>query len=449
MAITYVGPRREVHQGTVPVVHCASDVHLGNARPTNDLTGRMKSDFIQYLFEVAYRTPVSPAGDQTHAFDLVLNGDIFDFWKAVPDPLPKENDLDLHSLADSMLRFTQILDSNNEFCVALAAILFRPFEEVGAHVIILVGNHDDPVEIHGAAVFLPVLLSRITAAAVASNLVAPADAPRYLQNISRRLFWGPTVYENRTLQLHVQHGHRWDNHNRLREDNGRSLLSEGQILVEAFINVLHDLNLLTFEYGWEQAREQAPFLQKALQRIDNLTDHLDAFDYIQSVAASSGIDVGDLLRHHFFAAFRQADQNALATLGGIPVLSDAAELLYRILPRRSIVSTLRNAAERIFNNQEPSATANQCRIALFGHSHIFDADPQPLPLPQLADTQYLNTGTWVEVLQYNPTKPLAPDQLKSYQRSALIYELSGPPRVARVLTRDRGSWAKWNDVRLP
>lgn len=445
MSYKYLKPPRILWPAHTTKVFCLSDVHLGNSRPTNDLGKSNKARLLKVLDKI--RAELVPGN--LHSFDLVLNGDTFDFWKAVPNPLPSEDGSPgiggyrLHDYQDYIHRFNEILTHNNDVITSLANILFKPDpEEMGVRLYILTGNHDDPAssQLHGTTEFRTLLVRTIAQAGIAAQKIPSFMHSAYFVGINDRVYWdAPQIYHNRRMKLHIQHGHRWDNHNILRESLNAVLWSEGQIIVEHFLNGLHDINLNTYEFGWEEAEELSPILMTTLRNIDNFTDPLNAERYAMAIAAPN-VDVKMLFRKHGLSAFWMADQKTKWTLATLPWISDVMALIYKYILRGDHVKILQKQALALLGNPIN-------KIVLLGHTHIYDAEP-PLnrsPVPQ----QYVNTGTFVDVLQYKPSNPTKPRVL-DYMKPVKVFIIP-QKKKARVQVWKGSNWDTkgWNDVILP
>jgi len=389
------------------LVFTLSDIHMGNSRPTSDLSGRNASEVVKILNSIEGQ--LNPG--QWEAFDLVFNGDTFDFWKAIPNPVPSEVSSPGHpgyrldTIEDYEQRFREILAQNQWLPLMLARIIFRPDPfEMGCHVYILGGNHDDPADPQrfGPARFKRMLVGSIVTAALQQGLVPPTPQfmAIYQAEVERRLHWGrPMIYSNPQLAVHIEHGHRWDKNNQLRRDHGQVIYSEGQILVENFMNGLHDINLSKFFFGWLDLMRGMPGpaqrkLRDGLRWIDNFTSELGCRNYL-SARFGGMAKIEEAINQDFALSQWQRDPSTWQQVL-LLTLPEVAELLYKVFFRHDQVADLQNAAQTLMNQ---SGTK---RIVVFGHSHIIDKVPVRQPAPQVVKRQYVNTGTFVDMAEFNP-----------------------------------------------
>lgn len=303
------------------------------------------------------------------------------------------------------------------------------------------------------------LLDAMAGAALSGNLIPLNGQAAYKSVLAGQVHWEleRQVYDNQTLLLHIQHGHRWDEANLPRQENGRDLLAEGHILVESFLNGLHDINLSTFQPAWEQLRDvmahkPAPHnidIAALGRSMDNFDSELGSADYLRTVIGNHGGEVDALLRNTMSATFWQMQWSALSALTSVPIISDIGELFARIgygLKRAFFIPTLRREGNNLLDGVYSGLWPTVPRVVVMGHSHIFDRDPVANPSP--ATRQYINSGTWVDVLQYDPANPSVPKRL-SYERSVRcrIVPLPGPHN--EVMIRENGSWRRQALIRLP
>jgi len=435
MAITTVAPPDVTWTSITPKIFCLSDIHLGNTRPTNDCTPARKRKLTRVLMKIGSELV---HGD-LQSFDLVLNGDIFDFWKAIPNPMPSTakppimDAFNLHSLEDYKKRFAEILESNQDIVSILTGLLYdTPDPNTGSNLYILTGNHDDPADdsMFGAGVFRQMLVDNMQA-------LAPAG---FHQEIDDRVKWGrPPIYTNRTLKVHIQHGHRWDEANLLRRDNGDIIWSEGQVLVENFLNGLHDNNINTMEFAWERLIQLHPNIVKPLQLMDNFTEHTAGMDYVNAMIPSqSRSELEALMEKHFLMTLWQANHRSAAFVATLPIpgLVGVLQALYEIVNRDHARDMLRSAAATVIG-------LGQSKIVLFGHSHIFDHIP---PLNnQTEDNQYVNTGTFVDVYKFDAS-------LGDRRRVDMLHpvKVHKPSVNAKVHAWEGNDWSQRlvNDVRI-
>ena len=169
-----------------------SDVHLWEAVSGDDLWMRYRQrrffpdDALAAL--LAKLSADVPDGD----FELVLNGDVFDF--DVPRPDGREDAA--HTEADAAQRIGRILEDHPAFVDALAGLLAR-----GHRVVFVSGNHDVQL------VFPSVragILARLEAA-TARRMPRAAPCP----NVRVRVLFRAWFHRTRD-GVHVEHGHQYD-----------------------------------------------------------------------------------------------------------------------------------------------------------------------------------------------------------------------------------------------
>lgn len=463
MSFEYIQPSTKRHTSRASELYCTSDVHLGNERWTNDLHRKHNATghagFIAFLGEVAAKvaTAAQPGNINLDVLDLVLHGDIFDFWKAIPNPLHGEHDFELHSDADYVQRFAEILDYNDDVLWQLCLVIYHHELKVGAHLYILPGNHDEASPQLIATELRPRLLRRLAAIARQNGLIPPTGEAAYVAVLEKQVHWGAEqVYDNTLLLVHIQHGHRWDNANLPRRDNNTVLLAEGQVLVESFLNGLHDLNLCTFQYPWERLREQlmaqpAPRLdlEQFGRHIDNFDSELGAADYLRALVAQHGGELDALLRNHSSATFWQMDWKGLSAATSMSLIATIGEFFAGIgyaLKRELWNPVLRQAGIDILDGKYIGVWPTVPKVVVMGHSHVFDLEPFQNPSP--ASRQYINSGTWVDVFRFDPANPTTPQRL-SYERPVHCRSVSLPSRHVEVNLREQGSWRTQALIRLP
>jgi hypothetical protein len=472
MTMEYVLPPTARYKSVAREVYCTSDVHLGNTRWTNDLHKQNNSPnfngFLTFLGEVAATVAqaAQPGNVNLNVLDLVLHGDIFDFWKAVPNPLFGEDQFHLHTEEDYVQRFREILAYNEEVLWQLCLILYHFELKVGAHVYILPGNHDAaPGQIIPNRL-RPMLLDALVRAADTGNLIPPTGQQAYRAALDGQLHWGKEeVYDNTELLLHIQHGHRWDNANLPRREDNIDMLAEGHILVESFLNGLHDINLSTFQPAWEHvrtvmARKPAPHninLAELGRRMDNFDSELGAADYLRAVISMHGGEVDTLMRNTTSATFWQMDWKVLSALASLPIIADIGELFAKLgsALRRSMFSPmLQDEGNRILDGAYSQVWPTVPKVVVMGHTHIFDEDPptsasstSSMAPPTEGTRQYINSGTWVDVLHYDSSNPQAPRALP-YDRPVHCKLIMLPGPFNEVAVRDNGHWLVHRRVKL-
>lgn len=431
MSSGYRDPTLRVMRSNASRVYCMSDIHMGNARPTNDLTGRSYIHFRNVLLKLKGTINTG----ETNKFDLVFNGDVFDFWKAIPEPLPNENDLKLGDLKKdyNLRRFQEILQYNHDIIKILAGMIFDPRYEKGMHLIILPGNHDDVFPQYERE-FRKKLIEHFIVAAYLEGIITNLNQQAtYVYELNKRLHTRYVVYWNKKLKLYIEHGHRFDDHNRLRTIDSRNIESEGQIIVEGLLNGLHDINLNQNQHLWRFYLRRNSKLRKALRLIDNFYDPLDGIQLIKKIANDSNMSQAyDLLRWDMVHNFRHAEMELIDladfVLGSYNWVQVAADVFRRNVWDRK--PTPKENAREIMNYNDSWARRStggiKPKIVIFGHTHINESDP-PLDKKNVP-RQYVNTGTFVESYETSnpPFRTVLPQWVKIEARP-LNY--AKPPRA--------------------
>lgn len=512
MAIEYDRPTTHIHvvRDTDKVISL-SDVHMGNSRPTNDLLTDHRQKVMNFL-DFIFATEMNNEGN-LRCFDLVFNGDTFDFWKAIPNPLPAEEraipftlpqppiasfpwpisipfasnmtrTYPLHSDDDYDQRFKEILEENDDIIDGLARVFYCIERKSGAYIYMLTGNHDDPAYNAKRVGKYKEMLLKALAEKIVYSLPTLGDVDNFMNTHSPRLIWDyPTAtYENRVVKTHVQHGHRWDDHNVLRKDTARNipLVSEGQILVENFLNGLHDFNLSTCVHAWEYQLEickksgHSPReLKMILRNFDNFKGFQEAVSYLEDTFNNTNPELEELFVHQIESTLYQMGWTgaslAASLINTLSLSTLVTHILTKWIRRSDSRRDWQQYAQRILTNVEDSATKNQVKVVLFGHTHLVDLQPRNQPAPNnIVDTQYVNTGTAVDLFGYGTPEgvldkvfgwlpistphPLAQKKYEKYNAfvPAKIQLKKGPPRLAEVflLSKTQRAWLATNSVRL-
>ena len=113
---------------TTPLIYIVSDLHLGPFKETDDFDlDRSKKIFVEFIKKL---------GKGEMPTVLVLNGDIFDFWKLLKISLVPER-----TTHDYRSRLIEMLKYHKEIMTALQDFL----SSTSNYLFYIVGNHDDPL----------------------------------------------------------------------------------------------------------------------------------------------------------------------------------------------------------------------------------------------------------------------------------------------------------------
>jgi hypothetical protein len=425
-----------VFRSSAEYVFCLSDIHLGNQRLTNEL---MKGEseriyFISVLDDIKqyidrYRRETSASTSELDlvvepsippTVDVVFNGDTFDVWTAIPDPLPKEGDLELGTAADYSKRFGQILDYNEDILVKITEIIVAG-GRAGSHVIFVTGNHDDPLPEY-TGIFKQLLIDKLTNMLGRGVIVPPPFEPaqsNFVNWLMSFINLGDNVYWNQKLRLYIEHGHRHDEDNMKRQiKNGNDwhdIPSKGQIIVEGTRNTQRDLNLNPLYHRWTHWFRSPHNPREARRALSlfNFYNPADWLAYLEEQLAAAGInedesDADDLLEWEIGSVFRHADKPITAglILGTPGFIADILARFIFWVKRSTFVENLRDAADTILDGSTSDDWSFRVynippRIVVFGHSHVNDADP-PINGNENVDRQYVNTGTFIKFYRSRP-----------------------------------------------
>lgn len=413
MSFSYIDPISRPVKSDAWEVFCCSDTHMGNNRLTNDLHGGRRRDrVLKFLRRIKTRMSIMIANPDPEypkkMFDVVFHGDIFDFWKAIRNPLPDETLQTLGSRLDYGFRFKEILDYNSDILSSLASILCQSGDpQLTPKFFFLFGNHDDPIE-YNPGLYRNWFMQKITQEA---KKLFPGS-PSLLSAISTNVKFGDSVYWNKPLKLYIEHGHRFDDHNkrRIHPKISGNTISEGQIIVEGFLNGLHDLNLNPNYFSIKFYANSS--VRKALRLIDNFYKEQDALAHISKACiAAKADDIIYNLLGQAVAMFINANFDPTLTMSiaaGIahPDPAKAALLIQAaLLIRRMFLSDeCRKGAEEILNGNDKytkGITGNVIpKIVVLGHTHINYAEEELKSI--IVKRQYCNTGTFVDIYKKRP-----------------------------------------------
>jgi UDP-2,3-diacylglucosamine pyrophosphatase LpxH len=424
MSVTKLPP--DVYfEGNGEIIYTISDTHLGNSRPTNDLPA--SSLGLQQLAAYLRNLAASITDGQLNAFDLVINGDFLDFWKAVPNPLADGGAFPLHVSGDYSTRLIEILNypAYDPIWEAMSRILWawndqnQEFLEAGGHIYILVGNHDDPIQFENVGNYTKALLNRILEITQNRTLTPVSVLASWM---AQRLHWGATYYRNRSLRTHIEHGHYIDPENLRRDDNGVILVAQGHVIVEGFINGCHDLNLNSMKFFWERVVRTGSVgttIGSALPLIDNFDENTGGRDFVIALAQLGGVPepVDQALRTQILMTVWEADLNRNAVAAGqIPGVGDLVEKVYLAFFRGASGNQRQYARAQadLFGRRltipgvytPVMANPPTIRVVVMGHTHREEF--QPAPQLGTVDYQFVNTGTFVESRVFDPAAPLTP-----------------------------------------
>ena len=409
MVVEYRDHKNISYPSRSPMVFCASDIHMGNSRKTNDLTGHTVAEF-GFFLKYLHKQLAKYSERRPSAFDLVLNGDVFDFWKSIPDPLPRSCDylssgtsrkdcLKLGSKEDYVRRFNEIIDHNRGILSWLVPVIYDKDLENGCTLIILPGNHDDIFPTY-EPLFRKKLIEGLVNAAIENGYITdtPANRKKWAADIiGPRLKTNRTSYWNKKLKVYAEHGERFDNHNRLREISNQNVESQGQLIVEGLLNWLHDLNLNSSQHWWRIWLKNNPSAQLALRLIDNFENPVDAVKYIENAIKSK--EAKESLNVAFIENLKYADMHFFASLASLTSFSRNLQNILNSIFRKSGKKKCRQAADKILEGKDQrvlTVTGGvKPKIVLLGHTHVNDAVPLLKDLIN-QPKQYINTGTFVD-----------------------------------------------------
>ena len=387
------------------------------SRPTNEIPAGSShlGALVGYLENLANGI----ADGHFNAFDLVMHGDVFDFWTSIPDPLDDGATFPMHTTADYMKRFEEILDNPAHKAVwnAMARILWAWDDangrhlEAGASIYILAGNHDDPISFEiGAALARKMIFERIVAEETKRRGTVEAESRSWMLP---RFHVGATNYANGFLGTHIEHGHFLDHHNLRRLDGAMQHIAQGQIIVEDFLNGCHDLNLKSIKYFWERTYAAGGAatgtLQGAMSLINNFSQNAHGKLFVEKVAEAAQIpEVGEALRRQTLLTLWNAgdELRSAVSTAEMPLIGRLAEEVYKVLYREDKKPEQRARAQSIFGSAIPFSPNSMpdrnrpCKIVVMGHTH--NEDFHPAPQTSAVDNQFVNTSTWIEARVIDP-----------------------------------------------
>lgn len=426
------------YESTAPIIYSISDLHLGNSRPTNEATeGGFLDRAASWIFDIS-RTLVE---GQFNQFDLVLNGDFFDLWAAIPTPRPDESVFDPRELGALFRRVREsvhLKDARYDELFAGILQIIAPWDymrdepmEASANVIYVVGNHDD--DLAYTPNLRAVLFLELESRFERLMHLRGSGNPAHRQYISQQMalhFHLENYYWNEPLKTYVAHGHQSDHYNLRRKiDNGTPdgliIDAQGRVIVESWINGYQDLVLNGMSFLWNRAftAQNGINIRKALKLYNNFKDNGAAKDYVVQVSSNilsglSGVTSDDLeeaIKRQLVSALWEAGDNGQGLAGN---LRNAAKVLN--LPFGEYVAAALRALARSANAVQAQkdlaqiwrvngvpvrATTNKKfpKIVVVGHTHTKQFEPPASGNP--VEWQFVNTGTSIDVREPGGLNP--------------------------------------------
>ncbi len=344
----------------VPLTYLISDLHLGNARPTNDAPQDRVMLMDQLIRQID--RDADSIGSELPC-TLVLVGDILDLWAAIPTQKHKHP---LHSLAETKLRLEEVLTlpDNQDFFFDPIRRYFLRDDRPNRRLVYVIGNHDDAFLRH------PQLVLRLSQEFGTTRFRVAGDS-----------------YQNPILRLHAEHGNAFDPHNAW-----STSITYGQLLVENFCNPLEDPSLRKGPRMrlLNQITRRNPQLQELLTFADQVTPDSATIAYLAWLETFFNeprlIEAVTPLIEDTANAVGDKTSAALAKFapGFVLRLYAWGKASDEYVPYRT------NAATRY---------SSTVKVVVLGHTHIADAEP-PLRQPSPVVNQYVNTGAGELGLSY-------------------------------------------------